>query len=189
MWSYIYLQARTVSLPAGRHGGALEARYRLRNQSGPTPAVVRVTEAIRVLHDPYNVASQFQSGPNNARNGFFNDIYRLVSRNPLPADFRFEVEQTYKANNQPVAGKNKIAYTNSSVLLYIWERNRWRLRGRGPVAHSQKKDPRDLSPAAASPRQKTDDSSDPRADCIGPLFHPGGWGRRSRSGAATVEGA
>ena len=132
MWNYTFLEARSLNLGAGQHGAALEVRYRLHRTDGrPVPATVTVAERIRVLADPYSVASQFRSGPNNARNGMFNDIYRLVSGDRLPADFRFEVQQTYTANGQPVAGKNKVVYTASSVLLYLWERNRWRLRGRG----------------------------------------------------------
>lgn len=132
LWGYTFLQARSLNLVAGQHGAALEVRYRLhRTDGGQVPPSVTVRERIRVLVDPYRVASQFRSGPNNARNGLFNDIYRLVSNNRLPNDFRFEVEQTYTANGQPVDGKNKVVYTPSSVLLYLWERNRWRLRGRG----------------------------------------------------------
>jgi hypothetical protein len=132
VWGYNFLQARSVNLAAGQHGAALEARYRLhRTGGGQVATSVIVGERIKVLVDTHSVAGQFRSGPNNARNGLFNDIYRLVSNSPLPRSFRFEVEQTYTANNQPVDGKNKVVYTPSSVLLYIWENNRWRLRGRG----------------------------------------------------------
>ena len=132
MWDYTLLEARSLGLAAGQHGAALEVRYRLRRTDGRrVPPSVNVGERIRVLVDPYGVASQFRSGPNNARNGLFNDIYRLVSGNRLPNNFRFEVEQTYTANNQVVNGKNKVVYTPSSVLLYLWDRNRWRLRARG----------------------------------------------------------
>lgn len=132
MWNYIYLQARSLNLPAGKHGAALEARYRLhRTDRRRVPLSVAVGENIKVLVDSHNIANQFRSGPNSARNGLFNDTYRLVSDNRLPNNFRFEVEQTYTANSQSVNGKNKVVYTPSSVLLYIWERNRWRLRGRG----------------------------------------------------------
>jgi|GEM_PF-4461694 len=132
MWDYTFLQARSLNLTARQHGAALEVRYRLHRTDGrQVPPSVTIGERIKVLADPYGVASQFRSGPNNARNGFFNDIYRLVSNNRLPNNFRFEVEQTYTANNRQVNGKNKVVYTPSSVLLYIWERNRWRLRGRG----------------------------------------------------------
>ena len=132
MWGYTFLQARSVNLDASQHGAALEARYRLHRTDGRrVPPSVTVGERIKVLVDTHGIAGQFRSGPNNARNGLFNDIYRLVSNNRLPGNFRFEVEQTYTANNQPVDGKNKVVYTASSVLLYLWERNRWRLRGRG----------------------------------------------------------
>ena len=132
MWGYIFLQARSVNLSAGQHGAALEVRYRLHRTDGKqVPPSVTVAERIKVLVDTHGIAGQFRSGPNNARNGLFNDIYRLVSNNRLPSNFRFEVEQTYTANNHPVDGKNKVVYTASSVLLYLWERNRWRLRSRG----------------------------------------------------------
>lgn len=131
MWHYTFLEARSLALPSGRHGAALEVRYRLgRSGGGHVPHLVTVRETIRVLLDEYNVASQFHSGPDQARDGFFNDVYRLISRQPLPDDFRFEVEQTYTADNEVVEGKNKVVYTPSSVLLYLWE-GRWRLRGRG----------------------------------------------------------
>lgn len=132
MWRYTYLEARSIGLPAGRHGAALEVRYRIgRSGGGDVPHLLTIHERIRVLVDPYQVAGQFRSGPDQATNGLFNDLYRLVSRNALPEDFRFEVEQTYTADNQLVEGKNKVVYTPSSVLLYLWEGGRWRLRGRG----------------------------------------------------------
>ncbi len=132
MWGYTFLEARSLNLAAGQHGAGLEVRYRLYRTDGrQVPPSVIVGERFRVLVDSHGIASQFSSGPNNARNGFFNDIYRMVSNNPLPNNFRFEVEQIYTMDNHPVDGKNKVAYTPSSVLLYLWERNRWKLRGRG----------------------------------------------------------
>ena len=132
MWYYGFLQARSLQLPAGRHGAALEARYRLvRAGGGRVPRSIRVGERIRVLADSHGVASRFSSGPNMARDGLFNDVYRLVSPDPLPNDFRFEVEQTYTADGQPVTGKNKIVYLPETVMLYVFERGRWRLYGRG----------------------------------------------------------
>ncbi len=75
MWNYTFLEARSVNLPAGKHGAALEVRYRLYRTDGRrVPPSVTVGERIRVLADPYGVADVFHSGPNNARNGLFNDI-------------------------------------------------------------------------------------------------------------------
>ena len=117
MWSYIFLEARSLNLRRDEHGAALEVRYSLsRTDGSQVPESVNVGERIRILVDPYRVANQFRSGPSNARNGLFNDLYRIISNNRLPQDFRFEVEQTYTANNRPVSGKNKIVYTPSSVL-------------------------------------------------------------------------
>ena len=132
MWSYTFLEARTSNLAKGQYGAGLEVRYRLNRIDGTSvPLSVNVQESIRVLVDTHKIAGKFKSGPDNAKNGFFNDLYRLVSSDPLPHDFRFEIEQTYTANNEPVSGKNKIVYTPSSVLLYGWEKERWKLWGRG----------------------------------------------------------
>ena len=131
MWQYTFLEAKSQNLNPGQYGAALEVRYRIFRNDGPIPVTLRIREQLRVLVDPYNIAGQFRSGPNDARNGFFNDFYRIVSPNPLPSDFRFEIEQTYTADNAPVSGKNKVVYTPDSVLLYGWEQNRWKIWGRG----------------------------------------------------------
>ncbi len=132
MWQYSYLEARTINLQPDHHGAKLEVRYRLYRMDGVAiPSRVRVREEIRVLLDTYQIAARFRSGLEDARNGFFNDLYTLSSPEPLPIDFRFEIEQTYTADNVAVTGKNKVVYTPSSVLLYGWEGNRWKIWGRG----------------------------------------------------------
>jgi hypothetical protein len=88
---------------------------------------------MRILADPYRIAGSFVTGPENARNGFFNDQYGLVSRNPLPEDFRFEVQQTYAADGVALVGKNKIVYSALAVSLYIEERGRMKLSARAEM--------------------------------------------------------
>lgn len=132
MWGHGFLQARSLHIPRGMHGGALEVRYRLyRTDRRPVPRSVHVDESLTVLADPYQVGSAFRSGPGPARNGLFNDIYRLEYPEPLPEDFRLEMEQTYTANGTPVSGKNKIVYAASYVRLYVWERGAYRFMARG----------------------------------------------------------
>ncbi len=131
MWQYSFLEARTVELPTGKHGAGLEVRFRLGRTDGAVPDSVKVGETKTILKDDYKVGDKVDMGPNDARNGFFNDRYRIIADKPLPGDFRLEIEQKYTADGKPVEGKNKIVYTPDAVLLYVFEGTRYRLRASG----------------------------------------------------------